>query len=187
LRQGMCSACHFPQHAQRDGETGLVGTSFGRFVSHRPVFLLASSPYIYGCMYWSALRILVLMQPTGFSMAILWIGAAMSWRTNSSASSVSCGSRRPRVVQCIPDEQRYVHGGCAIIMSQFEFEIYDRTSPCRCCPSAGSRSHDHASCPRSENASRTMPEDSHAIRIFILDSPRWLPIRGILLGRRGLP
>jgi hypothetical protein len=47
-----------------------VGTSGGRFLSHRQVRLLALSPNCHGCIIWDGLQMRVLIAPTGFSIAI---------------------------------------------------------------------------------------------------------------------
>lgn len=106
----------------------------------------------------------------GFSRAIRFIGALNNVFTKSSASSCSfslyLNHLAPLVAKC-------VQGGWAIIMSQFSVK-WDRTSSCMCGPgrSDGNRSQDIASQPIAINASRTMPENSQAISIFIILSGR---------------
>jgi hypothetical protein len=52
-----------------------VGVSFGKFFSHIQVVFLASSPNWYGCIIWSGFLYLLLIIHTGFSIAILSMGA----------------------------------------------------------------------------------------------------------------
>jgi hypothetical protein len=57
-------------------------------------------------MYWSGFLIWLEITPTGFSIAIFSIGAFIIARTKFKASTVSCGSRKPLIVQCMPEEAR---------------------------------------------------------------------------------
>src|SRR5262245_5436312 len=158
-----------------DGGSGMtaVGCNNGSPFSHRQVVLLSGCPNCHGWIVWSGRRMRVEMQPTGFSSAIRSMGASSKERTNSKARSVSRTRPGRRVFQCRPEEQRYVHGGKAIIRSQPTCRISD-TSPWMCNPDAseGSRSQLQASCPSAWNASRTHPENSHATRIFIISHLR---------------
>jgi hypothetical protein len=91
----------------------------------------------------------VLIMLTGFSMHHLSIGAAISKRTKSNASTCS---RCLRWKCRLPLTARCVHGGCATIRSQPSAST-SSTGCCRChCGSAShsSRSQLHASCPRCE-------------------------------------
>ena len=106
---------------------------------------------------------------TGFSMAILGIGASISVRTKFKASSVSFGSRNPRAVQCIPLALKYVHGGWKIARSQ-PCARSGITSPWiwNSEPSSlGSRSQENASWPRLRNARLTRPEYSHPTKTLM--------------------
>ena len=102
-----CPLAHWFSHRPLDGFCStFVGTRAGRFFSHKQVVLDSGCPNCHGWMMQSGFLILVEIAPTGFSSAICLQSAPSRQRTKSSASSVSFGSRRPRTVQCIPDEQR---------------------------------------------------------------------------------
>ena len=148
--------------------TMAVGTSLGRFLSHRQVDLTSPCPNCQGWMIWSGFRIRVEMMPIGFSIAIRFTEARNISLTNTSAAScspiLSLNHLAPLTAKC-------VHGGKAIIKSQTPANQTSRiTSPWMCGPgfSLGNRSHDTASCPRAMKASRTIPENSHATRTFTL-------------------
>jgi len=53
-------------------------------------------------MIWSGFRTRLEMMLTGFSSAMCGTGAPNNKRTKANASSVNFGSRKPRLVQCIP-------------------------------------------------------------------------------------
>src|SRR5690242_19085211 len=92
----------------------LTGGSNGSPFSHKHVALVSPVPNIHGCTIWSGLRMAVLILPTGFSSAILGIGAPSKNLTKSSASACSCALPFHHLA---PLEARYVQGGKAIIRS----------------------------------------------------------------------
>src|SRR5208337_254800 len=119
------------------------------------------------------MRALACLCMTGFSTQIRSTGAFQKAENSAAPSSSSChicckdfpggGS----VSQRTPELQRRVHGGWATISRSHPSLRISRASPriWRLLPSSlGRRSHDHASCPFSRNAFRTVPENSQATK-----------------------
>ncbi len=142
-----------------------VGRSGGSPFSQRQVAFVSPWPNCHGWIIWSGLRHLVDIMPTGFSSATWSLFASAHAMKNSTAAR--CSACRP-ANQRAPDAARCVHGGKAITRSHLCLSRW-RTSSLTCLPgsSDSSRSADQASAPRRANASRTLPENSHAIRTLI--------------------
>jgi hypothetical protein len=102
-----------------------VGSSGGRFFSHRHVALTSPCPNCHGWIVCVAGTIWLLMIDTGFSMQMRGMSASMSIRTNASASACSA---RFSLNQRAPETARCVQGGCAIIRSH-DSPSTSRTSP----------------------------------------------------------
>ena len=102
----------FPFH------TIFVCFNSGRFFNHKQVVFCASSQNCQGCIIWSGFLHFVLIIHTGFSIAILSIGAFASFIKKS---ILFCWLQSAIFrAKCLDqDTAKSVHGGWAIIMSYF--------------------------------------------------------------------
>lgn len=146
-----------------------VGTSIGSPRVHQHVALHSGSPNIHGCTIWSGLRHMVDRRPIGFSIATRWQSTCHKVPTNARARAAA--SVPFDFHQRAPLTARSVHGGWNMHRSHCEARLNSTTSPTWCRAvhpsSAGSRSHDHASCPSAWNARRIRPEYSQPINTRI--------------------